>query len=174
MKKFIFSIIASLALFATPALAETAIGVVNVPKIMSDSKAANSVRSQFQAKQKSFQADLDQKDKALYEEDQALVKQKDSADKAAFQKKVKDFREKDAKIRREVREKKAQLDKSFGAALEEIQKSVLEIVKQLAAEKKLNVVVTSAQVLYNDSTLDITDEVLKRLDAKLPTVAVKF
>jgi Skp family chaperone for outer membrane proteins len=174
MKKFIFALFATLALVTTPAMAETATAVVNVAKIMRDSKAAVSVRSQLQAKQKSFQAELDTKEKALLAEDQALVKQKDSADKAGFEKKVKDFREKAAGEQRAVQTKKAALDKAFAAALESIQKNVLDVVKQVATEKKLNLVLSSTQVLYSDAALDITDEVLKRLDGKLPSVAVKF
>ena len=174
MKKFILALVAALSLIAAPALAQTSIGVVNVAKIMRDSKAATSVRSQLQAKQKSFQSELETKEKALLAEDQALVKQKDSADKAAFEKKVKAFREKAAAEQRAVQTKKGQLDKAFAASLEEIQKAVTDIVKQVSTEKKLNLVLSSAQVLHGDPSLDITDEVLKRLDAKLPTVAVKF
>ncbi len=174
MKKTLFTAIAAFALMAQPVFAETAIGFVNVSRIMQDSKAATSVRSQLQAKQKAFQTELNNKEKELQAEDDALVKQKDKVEKDAFDKKVKAFREKAAGAQRQVQEKKAQLDKAFGGSLEEIQKSVLEIVKQVAAEKKLTLVVSSAQVLYGDASLEITDEVLKRLDAKLPTVAVKF
>lgn len=174
MKKLFLIALASVAFIAAPAFADSSIGVVNVAKIMQTSKAATSVRSQLQTKQKSFQGELDAKEKALLAEDQSLVKQKDSTEKAAFEKKVKDFREKAANEQRDVQAKKAALDKSFAAALEEIQKNVLDITKQVAAEKKLNLVVSSAQVLYTDTSLDITDEVLKRLDAKLPTVTVKF
>ena len=174
MKKLLIALLASMSLLSSVAHAETNVGMVNVAKIMQNSKAAVSVRSQLQAKQKSFQSDLDSKEKALLAEDQALVKQKDSTDKAAFDKKVKDFREKAAAEQRAVQGKKAALDKSFTAALEEIQKSVLDIVKQISADKKLNLIVSTSQVLYADPALDITDEVLKQLDAKLPTVAVKF
>ena len=177
MKKFVLAALAVLSLAAAPALAAdapTAIGIVNVAKIMQDSKAANSVRSQLQTKQKSFQAELDAKEKDLLAEDQSLVKQKDKVDKDAFDKKVKAFKEKAADAQRQVQEKKASLDKAFTAALDEIQKNVLDITKQVANEKKLNLVVSSAQVLYGDPSLDITDEVLKRLDAKLSNVPVKF
>ena len=177
MKKFVLAALAVLSLAAAPALAAdapTAIGIVNVAKIMQDSKAANSVRSQLQTKQKSFQAELDAKEKDLLAEDQSLVKQKDKVDKDAFDTKVKAFKEKAADAQRQVQEKKASLDKAFTAALDEIQKNVLDITKQVANEKKLNLVVSSAQVLYGDPSLDITDEVLKRLDAKLSNVPVKF
>lgn len=174
MKKFSLALAVALALIAGPALADMSVGVVNVAKIMKDSKAASSVRSQLQAKQKSFQAELDAKEKALYAEDQSLAKEQGKTDKAAFEKKVKDFREKASKEQHDVQDKKAQLDKAVTAALEDVQKNVLDITKQIAAEKKMNIVLSAAQVLYSDDTLDITDEVLKRLDAKLPNVTVKF
>ncbi|MES2984764.1 MAG: OmpH family outer membrane protein [Pseudomonadota bacterium] len=174
MKKFLLVALASLALVASPALAETTTGVVNIAKIMRDSKAATSVRNQLQAKQKAFQSDLDAKEKSLLAEDQALVKQKDMPDKDAFQKKVTEFRQKAATEQQAVKVKKDQLDKAFGTALEEIQKNVVDVVKQVATEKKLTLVLSSAQVLYTDNSLDLTDEVLKRLDSKLPNVAVKF
>jgi outer membrane protein len=66
------------------------------------------------------------------------------------------------------------LDKAFSGALEQIQTTVGTIVKEVAAEKKMNAVLSSSQVLYSEAGMDITDEVLKRLDTKLPTVAVKF
>lgn len=175
MKKFITLALASLALIATPAMADTAIGIVNFAKISQDSKAANSVRTQIQAKQKALQAEVSDKAKALHDEDQALVKQKDTAtDKAAFQKKVADFQAKAAAQEREVQNKKVALDKSYAAALEEIQKALQDVVKQVAADKKLNLVLNNGTVLYSDASYDITDEVLKRLDAKLPNVSVKF
>lgn len=175
MKKLLLAALAVFTLAVQPAAAaDTNIGVVNVAKIMQDSKAASSVRSQLQTKQKEFQTEMDAKEKELLAEDQSLAKQKDKMDKDAFEKKVKAFREKAAKAQRDVQEKKASLDKAFTAALEEIQKNLIDIAKQVAGEKKMNLVVSSAQVLYGDSSPDVTDEVLKRLDAKLPNVVVKF
>lgn len=174
MKRSLFLILAATLAVATPAFAETSVGVVNIQKIMRDSKAANSVRAQLKEKQKSFQAELDSKEKALLAEDQSLVKQSTGADKAAFEQKVKDFRAKAAGAQREVQTKKLQLDKAFAGALEQIQTNVLTIVKEVAAQKKLNVVLTSSQVLYAEDSLDITAEVQQRLDSKLPNVKVNF
>ena len=173
MKKFLLTIFASL-LLATPALADTTIGMVNVARILHDSKAATSIRAQVQAKQKDFQAQLDSKGKELQAEQQALVKQKDSIDKDAFNKKVQDFRVKEATAQKAVQEKSVQLDKSVNDALGEVQKVINDIVKDVATEKKMSLVVSAGVVLYGDNSLDITDEVLKRLDSKLTTVTVKF
>lgn len=174
MKKFLLAAVAAATLIAGPAFAETSVGIVNVAKIMRDSKAAVSVSNQMKAKQKTFQAEVDAKGKDLHTEDQALVKAKDTMDKDAFEKKVKDFQGRAADEQRKVQEKKDQVEKAFAASLEDIQKNLAEISKQVATERKITVVISSAQVIYGDPALDMTDEVLKRLDAKLPSVTVKF
>ncbi len=175
MKKLLFAALAVFTLVSQPAAADDSkLGVVNVAKIMQDSKAASSVRNQLQKKQKEFQSEMNHKEKDLLSEDQNLAKQKDKMDKDAFEKKVKSFREKAATAQRQVQEKKAQLDKAFSEALEDIQKNLIEITNDIAKEKKLELVVSASQVLHADASLDITDEVLKRLDKKLPNVSVKF
>jgi outer membrane protein len=176
MKQRYLPMFALLALtaFGLPAQAETAIGIVNIQKIMNDSLAAKSVRDQLQNKQKSFQSELDAKEKALMKEDQELVKQRANMEKDAFEQKVKSFRERAAKAQGEIQAKKASLDKAFAGALEEIQTNVVTITTNVAKEKKLNVVISSAQVLYGDASLDITEEVLRQLNKKLSSVKLNF
>ncbi len=170
----IFAAILTLVGVSFSASAQTTIGVVNIQKIMKDSKAATDVRNQLQAKQKAFQADLDSKEKTLHAEDQSLAKQRSTTDKDAFAQKVKAFQDKAAAAQKEVQTKKAQLDKAFNGALEQIQNNVTEITQKIAAEKKLSIILTSNQVIYTDPALDITDDVLKSLDTKLPNVKVSF
>lgn len=164
---------ASLALSA-PAFADSEIGIINVEKIMAKSKAAQSVRTQLQSKQKSFQAELDAKQKQLVQEDQELVKQKNTLAKDAFEKKVKDFQAKAATAQREIQTKKSSLDKAFAAALGQIQEKVVAISKNVAENKDLKAIISASQVLYGDPELDITDDVLEQLDSDLPSVSVKF
>ena len=161
-------------LIVSPAVAETSVGIINVQKIMEQSKAAQSVRTQLQTKQKGFQAELDAKQKQLVTEDQDLVKQRNTLAKDAFEKKVKEFQGKAAQAQREIQTKKVQLDKAFGDALNQIQDKVVTISSEVAKEKDINIVISSSQVLYGDTDLDITDEVLSKLNSALPSVQVKF
>ncbi len=173
MKKFLVALVASLA-FAAPALADTTLAVVNIERVLSTSKASVSVRSQVQAKQKSLQGEFDAKKKDLDADQQALIKMKDTADKDAFNKKVKEFNDKYSAANRDVKAKGDALEKAIGGAQGQIIEAASGIVKDIATERKITLVVSSMQVVYGDPSLDITDEVIKRLDAKLPNVAVKF
>lgn len=162
----------AVAALAHSASAETMIGVVDTQKIMRDSKAAQSVRTQMQQKQKAFQNELDAKEKQLRDEYQSLGKQKNTIEQAAFEQKVKEFRAKEVGAQREIQSKKLQIDKALAKSLETIQKTTYDIVRAMAVEKKLNLVIYSTQVIYAEPQMDITNDVLTKLDSKLPTVSV--
>jgi hypothetical protein len=51
-----------------------------------------------------------------------------------------------------------------------VETTALQIISDIAAERKANLVVAKAAVLFEASELDITQEVIKRLDVKLPQV----
>lgn len=159
---------------AKPAAVTPSIAVVNIQEIMKDSTAAKSVREQLEAKQKDFQAEITKKEEDLKKEDQELGKQKSVLSKEAFEKKATEFRKKAAEMQKEVQSKKALLDSGFENALNDIQKSVSDVISELAKEKGFNVAIPSSQILYSDPKMDISKEVLDRLNKKLPKVTVKF
>jgi Skp family chaperone for outer membrane proteins len=64
------------------------------------------------------------------------------------------------------------LDKSRNEAMMVVNKSYTEIVWKIANELNLAVILRKSQTAYAIPTLDITKEVLTRLDKKLPTVKV--
>jgi len=179
-KSTLFALLATTSLiFATPAFAAEAeakqtIAVVNIQQVMKDSTAAKTVREQLESKQKSFQATISKKEESLQKEDQELGKQKTVLSKEAFEEKVKAFRVKATDVQKDVQSKKALLDNAFERALNDIQKSVTDIIADLAKEKGFSIAVPTSQILYADKNLDISSEVLERLNKKLPKLEVKF
>lgn len=165
---------ATLLTLPQSATAADKLAVVNIQIIMKDSKAANSVRDQVQTKQKQFQSELDKKEKELQEEDKELAKQRSLLSPEAFKQQYQQFRQKAATAQKEIQKKRVQLDKALGEALADIQQNVVTIVAEVAKEKGANMAISTSQVLYADPALDITSEVLTRLDKKVPKLTVKF
>ncbi len=162
------------SVWSTPAQAASTVAVVNVQKVMREAKAAQAIRDQVQSKQKAFQTELDQRESALQKEDQELAKQRSVLSQEAFEKKYREFREKAANVQKEVRAKRSSLNDGLTTALAQIQQKVGEIVAVLSKEKQFQVAISSQQVLYTDPALDITEEVISRLNAQLPSVTVTF
>lgn len=175
---------AAAAVFAlTPAAhaedAKAPIAVVNIQMIMKEASVAKQVREELDKKQKSFQAELTKKDESLQKEDQELGKQKGVLSKEAFEEKTRAFRKKVTDVQKEVQTKKATLDNAYAQAISEIQKAVFSIVADMAKEKGFVLAIPmeappSWQVLYADEKLDISKDVLDRLNKKLSKIDVKF
>lgn len=169
------AVVCALALVAPQAHAEgSKTAIVNIQKIMKESKAAQAARDQLKAKQQQFQDEISRKEKELQAQDQELAKQRNVLAKEAFEQQVKDFRKKATDAQKDVQDKRMNLTKAFDGALAEIQGNVQQILADLAKEKGFEVAIPSSQVLYYGQGLDISDEVLDRLNKKLPTMTVKF
>ena len=169
----------SASLLAAPALAaDPSIAVVNVQKVMGESSAVKGVREQLESKYKSFQADINKKKEPLQKEGQELVKKKSVLAKDAYGEKAKELDKKMTEVQQEAEQKKAMLNNASARSSEEIQKAVSGIVNDIAKEKGYVLVVSTetptSQVLYADSKIDISSEVVKRLNDKLPKIDVKF
>ena len=169
---FLAILLSFLPLAAAQAL--EGIAVINIQDIMRDSLAAKSIKKKLEAKQKSFQKEMTKKESDLQKKESSLAKQRGTLSAAEFEKKVKSFRETATKAQREVQTKKAKLDKAFADALSNIQKNVVTIVESIAKERGVKVVLPTSQLLYADPSLDITKEVLAKLNKKLPSVKVNF
>ncbi len=180
MKLYVLTALAALS-FAFPARAGDAnmIAVVNIQQVLKDATVAKQVRDELEKKQKSFQGELTKKDESLQKEDQELAKQRGVLSKEAFEEKTRAFRKKVTDVQKEVQSKKALLDNAYGRALGDIKKTVTAIIAEMAKEKGFILAIPMEapptwQVLYADPKLDITAEVLERLNKKLPKLDVKF
>lgn len=169
-----FALTFTLAFAPASMAAAQKIAVVNIQQIMKDSTAAKSVREQLENKQKAYQAEITKKEEALKAEDKELGKQRSVLSKEAFEKKAAAFRKKATNMQKDVQSRKAMLDKGFQTALTDIQQAVTSIIADLAKEKGFQVAVPTSQILYADPATDISDDVLKQLNKKLPDLKVKF
>jgi len=170
------TVVLTMLAFAPAAMADAPnlIAVVNIQQVMRDSTAAQNVREQLESKQKTFQTELSKKEEDLQKEDQDLAKKRSVLSKAAFDEKAAKFRTKATQVQKEVQSKKAMLDGAFERSLGEIQKTVTDVIADLSKEKGFSVAVPTSQILYADTKLDISSEVLARLNKKLPKLEVKF
>lgn len=173
----LYAMAAAVALAYMPAAqADTApaIATVNYQMLMSSSTAAKNAHEQIEKKMKSMQSEISKKDEQFQKEHQELEKQRTVLSKEAFEKKMRSFTNDVTKAQKEVQSKRAILDGASERAGSEIQKAISDIIAAMAEEKGYTVVLPTSQILYADSKLDITKQVLEQLNKKLPKVDVKF
>lgn len=160
------------AKLASPSQARLTVAVVDVPKVLKDSTAAKGAIEMLQAKRNSFQKEIDQKEQELRKKAAELEKQKSVLSAEAFKKKQDLFQKDVAAVQQSVQQKRASLEATYNASLKQVRDQIIQIIAELAKEKRFDLAVPSAQVLYAQSQIDISKEVLTRLNQRLPKVKV--
>lgn len=147
--------------------------VVDIQRIMRDSLAAKDLKSQLESRRNQYQSEIKSKEDKLKKEEEDLAKQKNVLAKDALAAKQKAFVNDINAVRKDVQDKRVKLDTAYKAALNDIQDAVQSIINDLAKEKGFNLAIPTSQLVFAHKDFDISDEVLKRLDAKLPKVSLK-
>lgn len=173
--KKVFFAIALVAISAVSANAlEAKIVVVDVQRIMRDSSAAKDLKAQLESKKNQFQAELKAKSDKLKKEKDDLDKQQNVLAKDALAAKQKSFLNEYKALQDDANQKTVTFENAEKNASREILSATQDIINGLAKEKDFNIAVPTSQLLFAHKDFDISDEVLKRLDAKLPKVTLKF
>ena len=90
----------------------------------------------------------------------------------AFAQRQQDFRKQVEALQRDMQVVNRLLDRALADGVQKIRLQARQITKELAEEKKLDLVLSDAAITYALPRLDLTDMVLSRLDKRLPMVKV--
>lgn len=146
--------------------------VVDYQRILRDAKAAQAIRAQIDTRRKALQDQFAKEEKRLFDADKELAKQRGVLSPEAFAEKRKAFEEDVVRVQRQAQQRRRQLDQVASIALGEVRNAMVEIVGELAEQRKFNIVLPSSAVLLFSPSIDLTDEVMIQLDKRLPTVKV--
>jgi outer membrane protein len=150
------------------------IAVVDIQKVVKNSLASKDISSQIEKKRAAYQAAVTKQEDELRKKDQELSKQQSILSPEAFQQKAKEFKSRVADVQKDVQSRRVKLEKGYEQAIMEVQKVVLDIVAKLADEKGFVIAIPTSQILYAKPDMDISTEVLERLNARLSNVPVKI
>jgi Skp family chaperone for outer membrane proteins len=146
--------------------------VIDYQRILRDAAAARSIREQIESRRKDYQDEISKQEHRLYEADKAFAKQRSLLTPEAFADKRRAFEEDVSEVQRLVQERRRELDRVAEVALNEVKIALIEIVTGIAEERGFNLVLPSSEVLFFARKIDLTEEVLAKLDAMLPDVTV--
>jgi Skp family chaperone for outer membrane proteins len=145
--------------------------VVDAQHVVNESKAGKSIRQQFDTQRQAFSKEVSAAEANLRSQHQEIERQRSILSPEAFAAKAREFDKKVADMRRGWEQKRETLQYSLNIALAQIERNILEIVSQIAVERKASLVLQKQHVVIVDKTYDITPETMARLDQKLPTLA---
>jgi outer membrane protein len=143
---------------------------VDVQQILRDSLVAKDVQSQMDQRTDRYTKEVSDQETQLQKTQEELEKERTTLAPDAFNAKMRDFQRRYDTLDNRVQATRQALQQSYNDAMTKVENTALQIIADIAAERKANLVVAKAAVLFEAPELDITQEVIKRLDVKLPQV----
>jgi Skp family chaperone for outer membrane proteins len=148
--------------------------VVDVQHLLRVSKAAKAVQQQLEAQRATYQKDFSKQEADLRASGGELQRQQAILSRDALEAKGKELQQKYAELEREVQSKRQVLLRGEGEARNRILDTMIQIVQEIGQERRATLVLPKDAVLMVAPDLDVTDEVLKRLDQRLPSLTVSL
>jgi len=159
---------------AGTALPNPHIAIIDVQRILDESFAAKSVQKQLETQRAKFQTEIEKEENELRQAEQDLDKAHPQMTADVYADREQQLRQRFLDVERHVQARRKLLDQAFTDSMNAVRASLLDIVNTVAQEHGVNMVLIKQQVLWSDKGLDVTDEVLGRLNQKLPQVTVKM
>ena len=152
----------------------TSIAIVDLNLILSESKAAKGATKDFEKIQKDTESEIVESDKSMLEERNKLIEQQSVIAPEAFEVKAQDYEKKLQNYQSEKQNKLRKLENVLQTARNEILENVKPILEELSQELGVTVILEKNSVLLSATNMDITDEVIKKLNKQLPKIKVSL
>jgi len=142
------------------------IGLIDLEGVLRASKGTAKVRELLDKQRLLFQQEFSEREAALQETERELTSQRELLSEDVFAEKLSQFEADVATIQKEIQYRREAIDVAFQDAQSKLRRIALEIVTEVAGEKRLDLVLVKDSALIFRPTLNISDEVLQRLDER--------
>ena len=170
---FVFTLLSQL-LFS-PLYAEypdTNVGVVDLNYILSESDAAVDAAKQIENIAKQIEEEIKNSDQNLIDEQNELIESQQIMAPAAFDEKRKEYEKKVENYNITRQEKLMSVDKILSESRNEVLNALKPILEEISNDKGITILLEKNSVLLNAENMDMTEEALKILNKKLPSIEV--
>ena len=166
-----------IAIPVQPAMAQAqgaplVVGMVDLQTILKQSKAGQSLEKALLDKSKAINAEISKTEQGLRAKRQQLEQQRSSLPPADFQAKLSALQKEFDALRKNASAKRKDLELARNKGLEQISKMLDVVIKDIAQKRGLTLIINKSLVVLAADDWDITTEVQKGLDAKLPKVSI--
>lgn len=131
------------------------------------------VRQQHERQRQTLQNEAAKIESDLKNAEQELVRQRTILSPEAFGQRRRDFEKRVNDAQQSINSRRRDLDEAASAAHGRVVRVLIEVVGELLTQNDYQIVMSSAQTFIFKPSLDITGEVIQRLNKKLPTMTVQ-
>ena len=150
------------------------IAVLDVQQVLRRAVAAKRIRKVMEARRKIFEEEISEERLQLQGEENQFRKQSTILSPEATNNKRRVLENKVSDLRRKAEQKRGILNRAFNGATRELRQEIAKVLADLMKERNITITLARKAVLVFDQRLNVTEEVLKRLDKNLPNLKIDF
>lgn len=158
----------------TAQAAELPIAVVDVQGVLRNSDPAKEIQSRINERRQAYQRQVTEEEKALRSSEQDLQQERSTLEPEVYQQRLRSFRNRVADVQKSVQERRRALDQAFTMAMNQVRDELVSVIAEIADERGAKVVLFKDHIVIAEKSLDISDEALRRLNERLPSVPVEL
>jgi Skp family chaperone for outer membrane proteins len=158
---------------AGPALVPPTVAVVDMQRVLVESAAGKSIQSQLDAERRKIRDQVTRMEEELKTAQNEFIRKRAVMTPDAANEQQQALQRRQADAQRVLQERQEAFQRGEGDAINVVGDNMRDIVQQIAGERHIGMVVNKQAVIsMADKNMDITDDVVQRLNTKLPTVTV--
>jgi Skp family chaperone for outer membrane proteins len=151
------------------------VAVVDVQRILQDAAVMRSIQQQLDKQKEQFQREVAAQQEQLRTAEQDLAKLRQSVAAEEFDRKRTEFESQVTAMGRALQERTRRLDVAFNQARNSAINTLDQVIAEVAKENGATLVISRQFIVYQAGTAgDITDEVMERMNARLPEIIVNL
>lgn len=148
------------------------IGIVDVPEVQRVSQAFAQVRDEIERRRQKLNEDLQREQTSWREQQQQLANQRASLAPEQLRTRERELQDRITDSQRIFRDRSRGIEQSAQGALVEIEQALGAVIRQVAASRKVNLVLPRPLVIFNDPPFDLTEEVSQQFNKVLTRVSL--
>jgi len=146
---------------------------VDFKYILNESTAGKKAQNALKSKLNNGLKNLEEKEKKIQEEEKKIISQKKIITPDEYKKKINELRLKVQSLQKERNSLLETVAKQRAKARNELLKNLNPIIKDYMNEKQIRMVIDKKSLLLADENLDLTKEIMTRLNKKLKSIKLK-
>ena len=155
--------------FSTISLSESNenIAYIDLDNIVKNTKAGKSIIDKLKASKDTALKKFEKKEKALKKVEEDINKQKNVLSKEELKKKISDFRNEISSFRNDREKLINDFNKKKAKEFEKFFKKISPLIEDYIKEKNIDIVLDKKDIFIANKNRDITNEIIKIIDAKI-------
>lgn len=142
--------------------------------VMTQSQAALGLRQQAERQNTTLRADVQKQEQEFKNAQAELQRDRAKLNQQQLDQKVRDLQKRMSDAQSNLQNRTRNLDRAFAEAENKIYQAMLQASIEVAQERAYVLVLDKAQVVVVQSQLEITGEILKRVNQRLPSVPLQL